>query len=199
METRPRSKPKFKGSFFTWRTIISTNHEQGTQDVFLVFSSGKREAVLKYLWLKLVWAELTKDEFLLFVTTLKPSQVKEWAFLKALLRYPRGRIRSRLQELETLLGQKPSSQSSYLGYRRIRIDLQRWSRKLPKVKPYSGYVRNIASLGKNSLRLEISLEELVSNEVFTEINEFDWYRYLTVEEFQIPLLGVMVPLPEESQ
>lgn len=195
-QQRLRDKPKFSGAFYSWKQTVVIDRDKGVEEYFLVFSSGKREAVRRYLWLKLLWAELTKEEFHLFLLTLGDREDKKWAMVKLLSSLPRKLLRARLLRLEELLGEKRSSRESYLGSQRIRIELQRGTRKLPKTPKYSGYVRSIASLGKSGSRtLELKLEELYGGE-YKEENQINWEEYLSVG--RINPYGFW-PLPEESQ
>jgi hypothetical protein len=178
---RLRQKPKFRGRFFTWRASLSIDREKGTEELLLVFSSGKREAVRRHLWLKLVWAELSRAEFQLFIVTLGNNEDKKWAFLKALLNVPRKTLRKRLLRKEIQLGEKLSSLESYRGSRRIRIETQELTRRLPRTAKYTGYVRSIASLGKSSTGSNLSIEELMTTG-FVDKEIIDWFQILTVGE-----------------
>jgi hypothetical protein len=135
--------------------------------------------------MKLIWAELTKEEFLLFILTLGPNEDKKWAFLKALQLYPRKVLRRRLIKMELFLGERPSSLKSYQGSQRIRIEVQRRTRNLPRTPKYSGYVKSIAALGKNTRGLELSLEELTTDGFVSE-EHFNWFLALTVGEIPSP-------------
>lgn len=178
---RPRPKrPKFPGKFFSWNVTISTDWQRRTSEHFLVFSSGKREAVLRYLWLKYVWNNLTQEEFLVLILSLKDSDDKKWSFIRATQTIKRSVLRERLLAKERTQEEVLSSRISYLGSRRLRIEIHRWTRKLPNVPKYSGYVRSIASLGKNKPRdLGLTIEELMTDGVVME-ERFDWFHFLTV-------------------
>lgn len=174
-------RPKFKGGFHSFEVMINEDREKGTKDVFLVFSSGKREATLKYLWHKLVWDELTRNEFSLFILTLKDKDEKKWAFLKALNSMSKRSLRKRLTDVETLIGDTVTSQKSYQGLKRMHIELYQRTKKLPKAPKYTGYVRSIASLGKGSPRSSSILEAIVEIPYESE-EKIDWYYLLTVEK-----------------
>jgi len=171
-----RSYPKFSGGFFRWRVTLSTDYNRGLQEDFLVFSSGRRDTALNHLWLKFLWDQLTKDEFFLFILTLKDSDQKKTAFLKANLLVEKKILRKRLNLLENKLGEKVSSRTRYNGSKSQRIEIQRIQRKLPKPKKYSGYIRNISSLGTKSRKTRF-LETIVRKDVFFE-EEFNWYQAL---------------------
>lgn len=173
-----RNYPKFSGVFFSWRVVLSTDHEKGFQDVLFVFSSGKREAVLEYLWLKFLWDQLSSDENLLFLMTLKETDYKKWAFLKVLLQSNKKTLRSRLNQIESKSGLEVSSRVRYQGHKRIRIEIQKESRRLPKPKKFSGYVRNISAIGSKSRKTRFL--ETITEQIYLDEKQFDWELALTV-------------------
>jgi len=158
---KTRRSPRFRGGFFTWRSTIFTDQENGVKAVFLVFSSGKREVVKRYLWLKLVWDQLTKVEFELFLTLLKDSDYLYWSFLKLLVFVPKKILRKNLVKNEIKLKLPASTRESYIGYLRINIEIQKEFRNLPKPPKFSGYVRSLAAKGK-SLPGEKGIEPISS-------------------------------------
>lgn len=206
METqRLRSKPKFSGPFFTWRKTLFTDRENGSLVCLRVYSSGSRAAVLKFLWLKFLWNELTKDEYLLFMSCLSDSSEdqRKWAFLNVLnSRISKKRLRKRLIQIETILGIKPSTRERYLGMKRIRIDIQQEHRKLPKVPKFSGYVRSISSIGRGStISSSFRLEDAVDPTAFYIEEKIDWVNLLSVGSLTLFSNAgeVSLDLPEESQ
>ena len=156
-----RKSPRFRGGFFTWRSTIFTDQENGVKAVFLVLSSGKRDVVKRQLWLKLVWDQLTKVEFELFLTLLKDSDYLYWSFLKLLVFVPKKILRKNLVKNETILGLKVSSRESYIGSLRTNIEIQKEIRNLPKPPKFSGYIKSLSSRGK-SLPGEKGIEPLSS-------------------------------------
>jgi len=144
--------PRFKGRFFTWRQTILVDQENRSKDVFLVFSSGKREAVLHHLWLKLLWDSLNRIEYQLFITALSDQDYMKWAYLKASQTIPRLQLRSILIGLDPLLTQANLGRESYEGSKRIRIEIRKETRKLPKTKKFSGYIKSLSSRGKTGLK-----------------------------------------------
>lgn len=169
-----RKSPRFRGGFFTWRSTIFTDHENGVKAVFLVLSSGKREVVKRHLWLKLVWDQLTKIEFELFLTLLKDSDYLYWSFLKLLVFVPKKTLRKNLIKNETKLDLPISSRESYTGSQRINIEIQKEIRSLPKPPKFSGYIKSLSSRGK-SLPGEKGIEPLSS--VPSEYQEvIDYYQ-----------------------
>lgn len=171
-----RNYPKFPGPFNSWEVVVQTNHELGKMELFLVFSSGKREAVLRHLWLKLLWDQLSSRELELLILSLKTSDHKIWAVLKALASNTlrKKEIRRRINILEELRGEKISSRESYNGTKRIRIEIRKETRKLPKPTKYSGYVRTPSSVGTKSRKTRVI--ETVSELPKLSEKEFDWYE-----------------------
>lgn len=176
--------PNFKGSFFTMQETLFTNREKGFQDVLLVFSSGKREAVKEYLWLKFLWSQLSKDEYLLFLSTLSPKEDKKWAFLRLLKPNSKKELRNRLIKLETLLEKKVSSKDRLRGYYRLRIEIRKETRRLPKVPKYSGYIKSPSAVGNKSL-VRRSLDEMIEHSSFDYDEIKSWYYLLSVDS--VPL------------
>jgi len=189
-----RNKPNFKGSFLRWYVTYNINQETRICDRFVVLSSGRRRVVHQYLWHKLVWDTLTKEEFFFFLVmpeTLRDDKIT--AFLQSILTIPKRVIRNRLNRIEQLLGEKVTSRESYKGYRRLRIELQKEKIRLPRTKKFSGYVRNISSLGKGS-RGTVKTEPTPF--IYEEkVAGSKWFYLLTVGE--ITLLSQVVILPEE--
>jgi hypothetical protein len=191
LDKRVPVKPEFSGPFHRWKVSIYTDREQGLEELFLVFSTGKRGAIHRYLWLKNLWEQLSKEEYLLFITmneTLRDE--KMFSFLKASISYPKATLRDNLLKMESLLGLKLSSRSSFLGYRRMRLELHRSLRKLPKVPKFSGYIKSPSKGQRGSKKAQL-LEP--TSYLWVEFEkEFDWYSLLTVGE--IPLFNEEVTL-----
>jgi len=160
-----RKFPRFKGKFFTWRITTFVDQENRSKAALLVFSSGKREVVKKYLWHKLVWNQLSKIEFELFLGLLKETDYREWNYLKFLLEIPVKNLRSNLNKAELDLKIEETSQERYQGLQRVDIEIQREIRRLPKTKKFSGYIRSLAARGKNKLgSSRIELDELATTD-----------------------------------
>jgi DNA polymerase III delta prime subunit len=187
-------KPKFNGRFYSWRVTLATQETKGTKDVLLVFSSGKREAVKEYLWLKFLWNQLSKEEFLLFIATLKESEEKKFAFLRRLNNYSKRELRERLNKLEGLIGDKISSKERLQGYYRLRIEIHKEIRRLPRTKKFTGWVRSASAIGSKKTTLVRRLDEMVPPDwEFVEESSFDWYSLLDVELLLATQLGISIP------
>lgn len=176
--------PKFHGPFKTFKVGLNTNREKGTQDNFVVYSQGSRHAVQNYLWLKYLWDELTKEEFALFLTmpeTLK-SEIK-FATLRAALLIGKKEIRTRLINCAFLNEKERPYRLRYQGIKGLDVEIQRESRKLPKVPKFSGWIKSSSAVGrKSSKKSPVFTEPLAIIDNDYETIVFDWYYYLTVGE-----------------
>lgn len=183
--------PEFRGKFHRWSVIINTNREKGTQEELLVFSSGKRGATLRYLWLKLLWNQLTSLEFQYFISLPEVlGNNKMHSFLKAILNFPKRELREKIIKFENFLGEKVSSFKSYQGIRSMHLEIHRIERDLPRVKPYSGYVKSPSSVGTKSQKTPFLESPAYSEFIIEEIN-YDWFELLTVGELTL-LNGVYI-------
>jgi hypothetical protein len=183
---QPR-KPRFKGKFYTFSVRNSnTPSEELLERRLLVFSSGKRDTVLRYLYMKFLWDSLTeREQYLLWHL---PEFFKDNKFL-AIFRLskegiPLKIIRKRVQRVEELLGERVSTRELYLGYKSYRLEIHEISKRLRPAIKFTGYVKSIAAIGKQTRRLSFT-EPIPQNGVFTTIEEFDWYVVLSVGEFPL--------------
>jgi hypothetical protein len=166
-----RRHPRFKGRFFTFRSTYFVDQENRSKQSFLVYSSGRREVVKRYLWLKLVHDQLTRIEYDLFINLLEEDDDKIWSFLKLLVFTPKKLLRDRLLRTETKLGQEVSTRESYRGSQQLNIEIQKETRRLPKTKKFSGYIRSLASRGKTKLGTgRIELPSITIPDFKDEIN-----------------------------
>lgn len=174
--------PKFKGPFFHWEVEISTDRNKSTSNRFLILSSGRRGAVFNFLWLKFLWDQLTKDEYLLFLSlpeTLKDDRI--FGFLQNLLIFPKKLLRKRLNNLENNLGLVESSRKRYLGTKRLHLQIHWIERNLPKVAKYSGYVKSPSSVGSKRLK-KTQLPETAFEKEYIIENQINWFYLLSVDE-----------------
>lgn len=190
--------PNFSGKFFTIQETLFTNREKGFKDVLFVFSSGKREAVKEYLWLKFLWSQLTKEEYQLFLATLGYKEEKKWAFLRLLNSKSKKLLRNRLIHLESLLGDKESTKSRLEGYYRLRIEIRQETRRLPRVPKYSGYIKSPSAVGSKSL-VRRSLDEMVGHTPLDYEDIITWYHLLSVDTVPLFLGQAKLSGPDENQ
>lgn len=181
------SYPSFKGAFKSFEVSAYTNREKGTDSRLHVFSQGNRDKVLEYLWLKFLWDELARIEYELFIIcpeTLN-SDMKIGA-LRASLIIGKKKVRNRLCECPFLEESKRPSRIRYQGFKRLDVEISRISRSLPKVPKFSGWVKSASSIGSKRRPGGPSfLEPLAIIENDYEDVIFNWYSYLTVDEFSL--------------
>jgi hypothetical protein len=162
-----------------------------------VYSQGSRAKVIEYLWLKLLWDELTKKEFELFLIlpeTLN-SEIKI-AFLRTLLLQGKKVTRERLNRAQKLLGLQVSSRERYQGFKRLDVEINDFTRRLPRVPKFSGWIRSLSAVGsKRSSRGPSFLEPLAIIENDYEDEKFSWYEVLTVGDLVILEFPVDIKSP----
>lgn len=176
-----RRHPRFKGAFNTVRVAINTDQEKGLREDFLVFSQGKRESIFRKLWLKLVWDELTSIELELLIYMLRPIDYKVYAFLKAKNLIPKIVLREKLLETETLLGETVSTRENYRSSRGQKLEIQKETRRLPKPKKFSGFIKSLSSR-KGSIgagRIELPTNSDPGVVIDHEAKEELWFLLLT--------------------
>jgi hypothetical protein len=176
--------PKFHGPFKSFSVSLFTNREQGTESRLYVFSQGNRTKVLEFLWLKYLWDELSKDEYKLFIASseILNSELKV-AALRAVLIFGKKKIRERLCNCSFLPEEERPSRVRYQGFKRLDVEIQEISRSLPKVPKYSGWIKSSSAKDSKRSRGPRFLEPLAIIENDYEDKIFDWYNYLTVDEF----------------
>lgn len=176
--------PRFSGSFKTFSVALNTNRETGTEDRLLVYSQGSRAKVVNYLWYKFLWDELTKTEFELFLSLPETinSNLKHGA-LRATMLKGKKETRNRLVNCPFLAEEERPTRDRYRGYKRIDVEIHRITRKLPKVPKFKGWIKSLSRKGKGRPLGPSYLEPTVIIENDYEDIVFDWYNYLTVDEF----------------
>lgn len=172
--------PRFSGGFKTFRVGFSTNREKGTDDGLIVYSSGSRTVTHRYLWLKFLWDQLTKEEWNLFLAmpeTLNSNLMYDT--IRAMLILPKKKVRERLME-HPISNEERYHRISYQGIKGLRLEIYKESRRLPKVPKFSGYVKSASAIGSKSRKGPSFLEPLAINaDDYTDFS-FNWYSYLTV-------------------
>jgi len=146
-----------------------------------VFSQGHRAKVVEYLWLKYCWDSLSKKEwelFLLLPETLN-SEMKV-AALRAALILGITKVRENLIKVPFLLPEEKPTQIRYQGFKRLNVEIYDFTRTLPRVKKFSGYVKSASKIGSKRSKSPSFLGPLaVIGNDYADI-KFDWYYYLTV-------------------
>jgi hypothetical protein len=183
--------PRFSGSFKSFSISQSSNREKGTESRLLVFSQGNRAAVSEFLWLKWLWDELSRDEmrlFLILPETLNSDM--KYAALRAVLLYGKENIRYRILGFPFQSSKESPTRLRYQGYKRLDVEIYEFSRNLPRVPKFSGYIKSASAVGTKRPGGPSFLEPLavIENDYTDKI--FDWYSYLTVDDRK--------PLPSEE-
>jgi len=181
--------PKFLGPFKSFSISLFTNREQGTESRLYVYSQGSRTKVLEFLWLKYLWDELSRQEYRLFIASSEVlnSEIKI-AALRAVLIFGKKKIRERLCNCPFLAEEELPTRIRYQGFKRLDVEIQEISRSLPRVPKYSGWIKSSSAKDSKKSRGPRGLEPLAISENDYEDKIFDWYNYLTVDEF-LPLSG----------
>lgn len=150
-----------------------------------MYSSGSREAVREYLWLKFLWNQLSKVEYTLFLMSLKETEEKKWSTMKLMQINSKKVIRRRLNHWETLLGEKVSSKERLQGYFRIRIEIREETRRLPRPPKFSGYIKSPSAAGSKRQLVRQLLDEMVVGEEYIDVEKVSWYNLLSVESVSL--------------
>lgn len=172
--------PRFFGGFKTFSISISTNREKGIIESLKVYSSGARSATHRYLWLKFLWDQLTKEEWNLFI--MMPETLNDdlmYSAIRAMLITSKKEVRGRIMS-HPISYEKKFHRSSYQGIKGMRLETHKESRRLAKVPKFSGYVKSASAIGSKSRKSPSFLEPLAINEDDYSDFSFNWYSYLTV-------------------
>jgi len=183
MKTARPGIPRFGGPFKTFSVALFSDREKGFEIRLLVHSQGSRAAVNRYLWLKFLWDNLTRDEMRLFLAL--PENLNDeikFAVLRTVLLFPKKVIRTRLNQVLTKLEMKPFLRENYLGYKRLDVEIHEITRRLPRVPKFSGWIKSSSAKGsKKRSRGPSYLEPLALFESDYEEEYFDWYHILTID------------------
>jgi len=176
--------PRFSGGFKSFSVSQFTDREKGTESRLFVYSQGSRPKVHRYLWLKLLWNELTKNEWMLFLAmneTLNSEII--YNSLRAINKIGKRAVRQKLNTTPYILEEDKPSYERYRGYQRLNVEISIETRSLPKVPKFSGYVKSSSAVGsKNSSGKSSYLDLMtINNEDYSEL-VFDWFNYLTIGE-----------------
>jgi len=176
--------PRFSGSFKTFSVRLNTNRETGTEERLLVYSQGSRAKVVNFLWYKFLWDELSRIEYELFLAMPETlNSPMKFAALRATLLYGKKRVRNKLKNCPFLTEKELPTRKRYQGYKHLNVEISRFTRNLPKVPKFKGWIKSLSTEGKGRPRGPSFLEPLAIIENDYEDNVFDWYNYLTVDEF----------------
>lgn len=187
-----------KGPLHRYPIVIEVNRDKGTIRRWLCFSKGKRRTLLRYLFGKLLWDELSNFERRVFFSLEEVT--KEFTIylsLKALiLGTTRRDLRKRLEN-GSFLGFWTITRQQYLGIKGevdfFLIEEELHPQRTPK---YSGYTKHYKD--KGSLRPHVETYVPETDDLFESIPEKLLLDYLTVGK--IPFFqGEGIGYPEEDQ
>ena len=175
MKARP-SLPRFSGSFKTFTVSISTNRETGIEDRYFVFSQGSRTKVFEFLWLKLLWDELSKNEIrLLFLSELDSDL--NFSIMKSINKMGKRHTRERLQ---ILFPDGKYSRKRYQGFKRLDVEIYEFQSYLPKLPKFSGWIRSASATGSKRQSGGSELLDTLTNIEYKDEIIVNWFHLLTV-------------------
>lgn len=184
MTTRSRI-PRFSGGFKTFSVSQFNDREKGTESRLFVYSQGSRPKVHKYLWLKMLWNELTKEEWELFYSmseTLNSEII--YSSLRAINFQGKRKTRQRLINSPLIPEEDKPSYDRYRGFMRLKVEISKETRSLPKVPKFSGYIKSASAVGSKQPRKSSFLDLMAVNENDYKMEiVFDWFTYLTIGEY----------------
>lgn len=194
MKVRP-SLPRFSGSFKTFTVSISSNRETGVEDRYFVFSQGSRSKVLNYLWLKLLWDELSRKEIRLLMLTDLQSDLN-FAILRSI--NSKGKKATR-QRLNQIFSDGSYSRERYQGFKRLDVEIYEFQSYLPKLPKFSGWIRSASATGsKRQSGGSSDLLDTLTNIEFEVVNKIDWYYLLTVVDIAEVSQWIVQNQPDED-
>lgn len=162
---------------FSFRTDIVTNNK-GVIERRVVLSTGKRPALVRYLFLKMMYNELTKEERELFLSFKESTSNIQYYF--ALRARNKGIMKKTIRKiLEVLdLGQPLISYKEYISLKQIEFSYKKETKPpIKKPKPYTGYSKGYKD-GKSKKRTFL-VEELGSSPIEYRPSFEDSINFLT--------------------
>lgn len=177
--------PRFSGGFKSFSVSFNTNRETGAESRLFVYSQGSRQKVHIYLWLKLLWNELSKDEWKLFLSmpeTLNNEMI--YSSLRAINFQGKRATRNRLIKSPYCSKEYNPNYDRYRGFMRLNVEISIENRNLPKVPKFSGYVKSASAVGSKRSSGKSSYLDLmtINCEDYNEV-VFNWFSYLTIVEY----------------
>jgi len=188
LSVAPR-KPRFSGGFKTTTIVFSTDHESGVVGKLVVYSKGARLTVFKYLWLKFLWDQLTRQEYLLLISFPEAiNNEKVYNYFRVINQIPKKIARRNLLRAERFLGLEESSRERYQGIKGLVVEIHYRLDSLPKPPKFSGYVKTPSSVGSKSRGGSSFLETTTDpDEIMKSLLEpMNWFQLLTVGTDSLP-------------
>lgn len=187
-----------RGPLHRYPIVISINRDKGTVMRWLCFSKGKRRTLLKYLFGKLIWDELSNFERTVFFTLQEVTEdFTIYLSLKALILGTNRRdLRKRLENGH-FLGFWFVTRQQYLSIAgEVDFFLIREELHPRRTTKYSGYTKHYKD--KGSLRPHVETYVPETDEPIESIPDKLMLEYLTVGK--IPFFqGEGIGYPEDGQ
>lgn len=186
----------FRGPMSSFSLVKSIDRNKGTARRWIVFSTGKRSVLVRYLFGKWLWDELNSLELDVFWHLPEiTSNVTIYNALRAFVDgTPKKILRKRLEKGQNLLNLLFISRQHYLTLKGrsnwIFIEETITLRQIPKFSGYTKHHKDKGSLGPERDNVSVFLDPVV------DISENIIYHYLTVGE--ISILGDAVIRPDEN-
>lgn len=187
----------FRGPLLSFQIVKSVDREKGTLRRWTVFSQGKRQTLVRYLFGKLFWDELnTKEREVFWYLTEFTSNMTMFLCLKALAQgIERKLVRKRAMDLNSF-GFNFITRQQYLTIKgRMNYFLFEEVVNLRRVPKFSGYTRHHKDQGSLGFEREYLLSEILEPDV--DVSFEIYWEYLTVGK--LSLLGGEYSFPEENQ
>jgi hypothetical protein len=196
VSSRSDAIASYRGPLISFPIVKSLDREKGLLRRWIVFSQGKRPALVKYLYGKLLWDELNRLELDIWWHLREITEdISIYLSLKALvLGTPKRDLRKRLLESPFPELWVPTRQQ-YLSVKgQVSFFLKEETltlRRIPKFKTYTKHYKDKGSLG---IDREYYFPEIL--EPYENVSEEILLKYLTVGEFS--LFRGEVPYPDEE-
>lgn len=146
---------------FNIKTISDILHN-GAIERWIVISSGRRSVLVRYLFLKFLYDELTKEEYKIFLSFNEVTSIVPIYFaLRARYKGYKKKYIRKVLEIIQFPGFARVTREEYQSLRQIQFSFEkRIFPPIEKPKPYSGYSKGYKD-GKRNSKLQI--EELDSS------------------------------------
>lgn len=187
----------FRGPLITFPILQSVDREKAVLRRWIVFSQGKRSVLIRYLFGKLLWDELsTFEKQILFSLPEVTNDLTMFLSLKALnLGTSKRDLRKRLEQ-SPFPELKFISRQQYLSIKgRVQFFFKFEEISLRKTRKFSGYTKHHKDKGSLGPEREFYFSELL--DPYENVSEDVLLTYLSVGSFS--LLGGVVHYPDEVQ
>lgn len=190
---------EIKGGFRRYTIVRSIDREKGLLKRWTILSPGRLDALVRYLWGKWLWDELSQEEYAIFLSMdiiFKAPTI--YLSLKAkLFGVSKKDIRHRLETLHNLMGTVYVSREQYLSIKaNCTFFFVEEDRPLASVPKYSGYTRHYRDQGSLSKIRPDMVSDFVEVPSFVDQDRLI-FEFLTVGEI-ISSSGQVFFLPEDD-